>query len=150
MATDIERLSDPLADAFEALVADSERDGQRFVRRLVEEWASGRNRFDRPHEALFAALVEGRLIGVCGLNVDPHVTQPAVGRVRHLYVMASHRRLGVGRRLVEEVIRAAGGRFDTLRLRTHNPAAARLYEALGFRRTDVADCTHLLVLRGSR
>src|SRR5262249_44829517 len=93
------------------------------------------------------ARMDGRLVGVCGLNVDPYADAPAVGRVRHLYVLESRRRLGVGRRLVEEVIRTAGSRFDTLRLRTHNPAAARPYGALGFRPREEADCTHLIVLR---
>ena len=67
--------------------------------------------------------------------------------MRHLYVLRSVRRLGVGRALVGEVVQAARGPFDRLRLRTENPAAAALYEALGFRRTaDAADCSHLLEL----
>jgi ribosomal protein S18 acetylase RimI-like enzyme len=60
----------------------------------------------------------------------------------------AHRRRGVGGRLVASVIEAARGRFDHLRLRTHNPEAAALYERLGFRRRDdVADCTHVMELR---
>ena len=130
-----------------ALVAESEQAGLRFVRRLVEEWASGANRFDRPGEALFGAWVDGRLVGVCGLNADPYTSEARVGRVRHLYVLSSFRRRGVGRRLIAEVIRVARGPFDTLRLRTENSSAAQLYEALGFRRADRAtDCTHVLDL----
>jgi len=126
-----------------ALVAESERAGLSFVRRLAEEWASGHNRFDRPGEALFAAIVEGDVVGVCGLNVDSRAASPGVGRVRHLYVLSAHRRVGVGRQLVLAVIAAARSSFWQLRLRTTNPAAARLYEALGFKRTgDEADCTH--------
>jgi GNAT superfamily N-acetyltransferase len=146
-AIDVERVGDLRWDALEALVVESERDGLRFLRRLADEWASGANRFDRAGEALFAALLDGRLVGVCGLNVDPYAASPLVGRVRHLYVLTAHRRLGVGRRLVEEVIRVARNHFDTLRLRTHNPAAARLYEALGFRAGGAADCTHAMELR---
>jgi ribosomal protein S18 acetylase RimI-like enzyme len=52
--------------------------------------------------------------------------------------------MGVGQQLVLRVIQAAHGRFDELRLRTNNPAAARLYEALGFRPyDDGGDYTHL-------
>jgi GNAT superfamily N-acetyltransferase len=130
-----------------ALVAESEQAGLRFVRRLVEEWASGANRFDRPGEALFGAWVDGRLVGVCGLNADPYAAEARVGRVRHLYVLSAFRRSGVGQRLIAEVIRAARGPFDTLRLRTDNAGAARLYEALGFRRTTPAThCTHVMDL----
>jgi GNAT superfamily N-acetyltransferase len=100
-----------------------------------------------PGEALFAAMDDRVVIGLCGLNVDPYAAATTVGRVRHLYVLVARRGGGVGRRLVETVVEAARDRFDALRLRTHNPAAARLYEALGFRPVDVADCTHVLVLR---
>jgi GNAT superfamily N-acetyltransferase len=143
----IERLIELPPDRIAPMAAESERAGLRFVRRLAEEWAAGRNRFDRTGEALFAALLDERMIGVCGLNVDPYTTAPRVGRVRHLYVMSTHRRLGVGRRLVGEVIEAARRSFDHLRLRTDNPAAARFYERIGFRRcSEVADCTHLMAL----
>ena len=117
------------------------------MRRLVEEWASGANRFDRVGEALFGAWVDGRVVGVCGLNVDPYTAEEGVGRVRHLYVLSAFRRRGVGRRLIAAVIEAARGRFGALRLRTGNPEAARVYEALGFRSSGrVADCTHVMEL----
>lgn len=144
----IERLSELPSEAFGPLVAESEQAGLRFVHRLVEEWASGRNRFERPGEACFAALVDGRIVGVCGLNVDPYTVEPRVGRVRHLYVLSAYRKLGVGERLVGEVIAAGRGQFGILRLRTQNETAARLYERMGFRRCpDLADCTHLMELR---
>jgi GNAT superfamily N-acetyltransferase len=121
------------------------------VRRLAEDWATGRNRFDRPGEALFGALTDGHLVGVCGLNVDPYAAEPRVGRVRHLYVLTAHRRLGVGRQLVVTVVAAARGPFAMLRLSTVNPEAARLYEALGFRRHPAdAHCTHVMELGASR
>jgi GNAT superfamily N-acetyltransferase len=86
-------------DGTASLAADGERAGSRIVRRLVEEWASGANRFDRPGEVLLGAWLDGQLVGVCGLNVDPYAAQERVGRVRHLYVLSALRRLGVGRRL---------------------------------------------------
>ena len=87
------------------------------------------------------------MVGVCGLNVDPYAAEPRVGRVRHLYVLSEQRRLGVGRRLVSEVIEVARGRFDRLRLRTEAPGAAQLYQALGFRPSvGTDDCTHIMTL----
>src|SRR5262249_19241348 len=106
-------------------------------------WASGANRFDRPGEALLGARIDGQLVGVCGLNVDPYAADDRIGRVRHLYVLVSCRRLGIGRRLVEDVIAGARDRFDALRLSPTNPPAARLYEALGFRRAERAACSAL-------
>jgi len=143
----IEHLTDLPAAGLIVLLAESEQAGLGFLRRLADEWASGVNRFDRPGEALFGARVGRELIAVGGLNVDPYAAMPRVGRVRHLYVLSPWRRAGIGGRLVAEIVEAARGRFDRLHLRTQNPAAARLYERLGFvRRTDVAHCSHVLEL----
>jgi GNAT superfamily N-acetyltransferase len=147
----VERIVDLAPASLTTLVAESEQSGLRFVRRLIDEWASGINRFDRPAEALFAARVGGQIVGVCGLNVDPYTAEGRVGRVRHLYVKEAYRRHGIGRQLVAEVIGAARDSFDRLRLRTANPEAARLYEALGFAPcAGEADCTHALDLRVRR
>jgi GNAT superfamily N-acetyltransferase len=143
----IDRCADLPHDALAALVAESERAGWRFVRRLADEWAAAVNRFDRPGEALFVARAGARLVGVCGLNVDPYAADAGVGRVRHLYVLAEFRRVGVGRRLVEAVVAAAQGRFALLRLRTDSAEAATFYERLGFQRQiGAADCTYLRVV----
>lgn len=139
------------ADRLAPLITESEASGLRFVRRLAEEWESGVNRFDRAGEALLGALRGRRLVGVCGLNVDPYAGEGRVGRVRHLYVLTAYRRHGVGRQLLGAVIAAAHGRFAALRLSTVNPEAARLYEALGFRRqTADAHCTHVMALAAAR
>jgi GNAT superfamily N-acetyltransferase len=131
------------------LVAESEAEGFRFLRRLVEEWAGGGNRFELPGEALFAVVSGPRVVGVCGLNVDPYACESGVGRVRRLYVLAECRRRGLGRRLLQAVVAAARGHFRLLRLRTENEAAGRFYESLGFRAcAGVADCTHVLELVG--
>jgi len=128
----IERLDDLMPRHVDGLLADGERAGSRIVHRLVDEWANGVNRFDRPGEVLFGAWVDRRLIGICGLNIDPYAGDDRIGRVRHLYVSSGCRRHGVGRQLVAHLVRTARGRFDVLRLRTNDPAAARLYEAVGF------------------
>jgi GNAT superfamily N-acetyltransferase len=107
-------------------------DGYRFMSRLRTELEDGSNRFYKPGEALFLAWQDDAVVGVCGLNQDPYLGDPRIGRVRHLYVCKGARRFGVGRALVEAVIEAARGAFDTLTLRTENPDASRLYRSLGF------------------
>ena len=140
----IERVNKLVPGCLEALLAESEQAGSLIVRRLVDDWASGVNRFDRSGEALFAARLEGHLVGVCGLNVDPYSAEAGLGRLRHLYVLSAYRRRGIGRQLVAEVIAAARGRFDRLRLSTRNPEAAQLYERMGFGSTEAAHCTHVM------
>jgi GNAT superfamily N-acetyltransferase len=123
MNFDVDRLHDLPLDALAPLVAESELAGWRFLQKLLDEWAAGTNRFDKPGESLFAAWVAGRLIGVCGLNVDPYIQDGRIGRLRHLYILSDFRLLGVGRRLVETVVAAAKGRFAVLRLRTESAEA---------------------------
>lgn len=147
MTPQIERLGNLPVTGFDVLRVESEQVGLHLLRRLAYEWVSGVNRFDRPGEALFAVRMAGRLVAVGGLNVDPYAAAPGVGRVRHLYVLAAYRRLGIGRQLVTGIVAAARGRFTSLRLSTTNPAAACLYERLGFRPSaDDAHCTHVLEL----
>ena len=142
---EIERLTELSPGQLRTLIADSEAQGLRFVRRLDEEWAGGVNRFDRPGEALFVARDGSNVIGVGGLNVDPYTNDSTAGRVRHVYVLSAYRRRGIAERLVTTIVDAARGRFSTLRLHTSNPDAARLYARLGFtRRADATHCTHTL------
>jgi GNAT superfamily N-acetyltransferase len=125
------------------LAAEATADGHRMVARLIDEWATGENRFDRPGERAYLAAWNDRICGVCGLNIDPFADDDGVGRVRRLYVCAALRRRGVGSALVRELCRDARGRFRELQLRTYDPRAAAFYEAIGF--TPVAaveHCTH--------
>jgi GNAT superfamily N-acetyltransferase len=145
--TIIRRLDQLHPDRFSLLLAESEASGYRFLRRVADEWESGANRFARDGEALLAAEIDDRLIGVCGLSIDPYLGDDRVGRVRNVYVLAGYRGRGIGRRLVGAAISAALGRFDRLRLRAEEPGPARLYESLGFlARSGIADCTHILDL----
>lgn len=150
MDVKISRLFNLPADAFAPLLAESEREGWQFVRKLMGEWASGANRFDRPGEMLLGAWADGVLAGVCGLNIDPYAGDPSIGRVRRLYILGPYRGRGVGRMLVEAVVEAARSSFRTLRVRTECPIAGRLYLRLGFLPVvDSADCTYTLDLASS-
>jgi GNAT superfamily N-acetyltransferase len=132
---------------FAGLLSESEALGYRFLRRVLDEWERGVNRFSGPGEALLIAEWKGRWIGVCGLSIDPYLDDPRIGRVRNVYVLADSRRCGVGRRLVQEAISRSRGRFDRLRLRAEESEPARLYESLGFRPCQgIANCTHLMEL----
>ena len=142
----IERLTDLWLSAAADLLLESEGAGWRHVRRLTDEWVRGVNRFDGPGEALFGAKAAGRLIGVCGLNVDPYANDPRIGRVRHLYVLAEFRGQGLARRLLQAVLTAAKESFASLRLRTECPDTAGFYQSLGFHRVQSQDCTHMLRL----
>ena len=113
------------------------------MERLRDEWLSGRNRFDGPGEAFFVASIDQRMVGVCGLNVDPYANDPSVGRVRRLYVAPGARRKGAGRALVAAAIAQARVSFRKVTLRTD---ADLFFKAVGFERVEgVEAATHQLV-----
>ena len=127
----LQRVSNLDVSSIRPLVAESLEEGVTFIERLEREYLSGVNRFDGPGEVLFVATEGDTPVAVCGLNRDPYLGDPAIGRVRHLYVLKAYRHLGLGRSLVRAVMAAAEGRFHMLTLRTENPVAARLYVSLG-------------------
>jgi ribosomal protein S18 acetylase RimI-like enzyme len=109
------------------LIAESEQQGLRFVRRLADEWASGANRFDRPGEALFGWISVGR-------SRDPDAG-PGTGEVWAVYVAPEHWGRGAGRALWERgatQLSASGFADITLWVFKENRRARRFYEAAGF------------------
>jgi GNAT superfamily N-acetyltransferase len=141
-AASIEKYAGPTPPPIDALVAAAETEGHGFVRRTVEEWASGANRFDAPNEVWFLAELDGAVTGMCGVNIDRHLYDPTVGRLRHLYVHPDHRSGGLGERLVDACLKHASGRFTTIRLRTPGEEADRFYDKLGFLRSASDTASH--------
>ena len=122
----------------DALVTQASADGFRHVYRLRDDWLNGHNRFEEPGEAFFVATIDGRIVGVCGLNVDPYADDPAVGRVRRLYVVPDVRRKGAGAALVSAVVDAARGSFRKVTVRTDEDL---FFRATGFERVEGIDAT---------
>jgi GNAT superfamily N-acetyltransferase len=109
------------------LLVESEEEGFRFVRRILDQGASAMD-----DATWYGAWRAEELVAIGGLTRDPYVESPSVGRLRHLYVRKSERRRGIGRALVTALEQVAIGRFELVRLRTDTVAAARFYEALGY------------------
>ncbi|MBP1773028.1 MAG: family acetyltransferase [Holophagaceae bacterium] len=129
------------------LVRESEAEGFEFVGRLRDEWNSRHNRFDQPGEVFFTARLQGRLVGICGLNRDPYSGEPGVGRVRRMYVRKEFRRFGIGRLLLSAITEVARDHFSFLSLRTDNAIATQFYERQGFQPSSRFEGgTHLLSL----
>jgi GNAT superfamily N-acetyltransferase len=123
---------------------ESVRAGFSMVARLRDGWESGSNRFAEDGEILLGAFRAGKLIGTAGLNRDPYLGDPSVGRIRHVYVLESERRRGIARTLVQRVVAHAVGRFRVVRLSTGH--ASRFYDSLGFTRLDGEHVTHVMAL----
>lgn len=133
----------------ELLHSEAKDEGYDFIETLVEEWASGANRFDAPGEALCGHLDQGLLVAVGGLNCDPFAGRPDMGRIRRVYVRPAWRNRGVGRALVTALVGEARTYFSCVRLRAENALAARLYESMGFVPIASPDASHILVFEKS-
>ena len=121
----------PDAPGFAALRTESLEQHFNMLRRLAENWQSGKNRFNAPGETLLGAFVNHQLVGVCGINSDPFSPQPRAGRIRHLYISEKCRGLGIGKQLLAVVMADASIWFDFLN--THAPKAAYgFYHRAGF------------------
>ena len=62
-----------------ALKAESVALNFNMLRRLEENWQRGENRFNAPGEKLLGAFLNGKLVGICGLNRDPFSQQSRAG-----------------------------------------------------------------------
>lgn len=134
-----------LPDDIGPLLKAAETEGHDLVRRLVDDWVDGSNRFDRKGEVALAAWADSRLVAVGGLNRDPYLDSATVGRIRHVYVSPDMRGRGVGRLLVSALVDHARTTFKRVRLRSKG--APDFYLALGFEETDAEpDATHVMEL----
>jgi ribosomal-protein-alanine N-acetyltransferase len=99
---------------------------------FTEPWpiASFVGELNNPLAVYFVAEQDGAVLGYAGMHAildEGHVTNIAVA--------PGHRRLGIGRRLCETLIRGAAMRklrLLTLEVRESNTAARALYRAYGF------------------
>jgi|SRR5690606_15319565 len=129
----IERVTSLEEYKLDLLIEDSLSEGYKFIKRLVDEYTLGSNKFDKNGESLYVAKIDDEVIGIGGLNIDPYLNLSDVGRVRHLYVLRKNRGTGVGKKLLNAIIDEARANFRTIRLSsTDNPAAIKLYIECGF------------------
>lgn len=145
--TAVERVLDQPQNVLADLIEESTAQGADALRRLVADWRSGTHRFAGPGEGLFVALRNGRVAGVCALEADAASPGRTAGRLRDVYVSATHRRSGIGKELVRAVVEEAAKTFTTLTLRADTPGAAAFFTALGFRPAGEPQATHCLDLR---
>ncbi|PQV55069.1 N-acetylglutamate synthase-like GNAT family acetyltransferase [Paraburkholderia sp. BL21I4N1] len=128
------------------LEREASKQGFKFLGRLIEEWRTGSNRFNKPGERLLVALAAGNIVGIGGLNVDPYKPIGDTARLRRLYVASSFRRRGVGEALVYALLKEASGTFRVIRLSTDTEAAAAFYVRLGFSAIEDETATHIKFL----
>lgn len=85
---------------------------------------------------VLAAFSGPQLIGTAGFYRLPNQKEAHRGHIWGVYVASGHRKQGVGRRLMAELLRIAssqpGLELINLAVASHNTPAKRLYESLAF------------------
>ena len=137
---ELEPVLEALPVGFDALRADALAEGFRQVERLAADWEARTTRFDRDGEALLAARLNGVLVGIGGLTIEPVV--PDALRMRRFYVRPAFRRIGVGRQLVTALL--AGGNGDRSITVNAAPASIAFWESVGFNPDPRDGHTHIL------
>jgi GNAT superfamily N-acetyltransferase len=144
----INKVTSLKTDELKNIIDDSLSDGYKFVKRLVDEFENGSNKFDKNGESLYVAIDGDDIIGVGGLNIDPYREESDVGRVRHLYVLRKNRGHGVGKKLLRIIIEEAQKHFRILTLSTDNPIADKLYRDAGFIKAEgIYKASHIMNLK---
>lgn len=140
------KLITDLPHDFSILESESKLDGFNFLEKMRLEWLSGKNLFNKKSEALYGIFENDKLLAIGGIKIDPYSTEPSVGRVRHLYVSKSHRKHGLGSRLLKEILKDASNSFSKIRLRTDTIEAAIFYEKLGFKKIIDESASHQWII----
>lgn len=91
----------------------------------------GDRRIDNWRGELFIAVDEGEVVAYISYSSNLFYNRPFIGL---LCVRASHRRRGIGRQLVNQVLRAYDGLDVWVSTEEWNEPAVKLFESLGFKK----------------
>jgi GNAT superfamily N-acetyltransferase len=128
----IQAITHLTADVIQPLLDVSVAEGYSFVQRLWDEYQSGFNTFSDGGALLLGVFDDGVLIAIGGVHPDPYLNNPAIGRIRHVYVLPQQRRRGIAGTLVQALMERTSDTFTTFTLRTLTDHGRAFYADLGF------------------
>ena len=128
-------IDDPDKYDIETIRYESDKEGYNIINRLITDYRSGQNRFDKKGEKLVGFTRNDETVAICGLNIEP--TDQKLGRIRRLYVSAEFRHLGIGTELVKHLIEYAGQHFEGVVVNIGDLPIGDFYQSIGF--SPVAD-----------
>jgi GNAT superfamily N-acetyltransferase len=122
--------AEQLPEQIKELAKQAQKEGFQFVDRLIEEFESGKNRFDQPGEFLLLGYDDDKLVACGGLNQqwNENEIDARIGRVRRFYVLPKYRKHGVGKQLLQQLEKEARANISALCLNTDTKNAAHFYQ----------------------
>jgi GNAT superfamily N-acetyltransferase len=130
--TNIQPIQHLTADLIQPLLDASLAEGYTFIQRLWDEYRSGVNTFSDGGALLLGVLQDDALSAIGGVHPDPYLNDPAIGRIRHIYILPTLRRRGIAGALVQALMERTSATFTTFTLRTLTDHGRAFYAALGF------------------
>ena len=115
-----------------------------IVNRLVTDYDSDDNKFDKEGEKLIGFLLDDKVVALCGLNIEP--TNGRYGRIRRLHVLPEYRNQGIGTQLVRYLIAYARHNFKGVVVNIGKLSTDNFYKSMGFRSVTNYSFTHILML----
>jgi GNAT superfamily N-acetyltransferase len=123
---------------------EAEKEGCNIINRLITDYDSGKNKFDKEEEKLIGFITDEMIVTLCGLNIEP--TNIQYGRIRRLYVLPAYRNQGIGTEPVNHLITYAKHYFEGVVVNIGDLPISYFYESIGFNSIDNPSYTHLLML----
>jgi GNAT superfamily N-acetyltransferase len=145
MTIDIRRFRDRLPQEIADLESEARQEGYLHITRLIDEWSTGDNRFQRDGERLLGAYVDDALAGIGSMTVETAMS--GVLRMRRFYVRPATRGRGIGRILALALLDHARSFCTVVTVHAGNDGAAKFWESLGFQPHGRDGYTHLLALQ---
>ncbi|MFC1933165.1 GNAT family N-acetyltransferase [Chloroflexota bacterium] len=114
----------------ETIRYESDKEGYNMINRLIADYHSGRNKFNKKGEKLIGFLLDNEIIAVCGLNIES--TNDKLGRIRKLYVLKNYQHRGIGTELVKYLVNHAKPYFEGVVVNIGNLPVDNFYKSIGF------------------
>nr|WP_141436352.1 GNAT family N-acetyltransferase [Bacillus cereus] len=128
----MKKFEDVLKYEINHLVQESKEEGFNFLTKLVNEYETEINTFNKTGECLYGIFQEEMLIGIGGLNKDPYTEDNKIGRLRRFYISKDYRRIGLGKLLLNRLLSHAEKYFQIVVLHTDTKQGDMFYTANGF------------------
>ncbi|PEX94047.1 GNAT family N-acetyltransferase [Bacillus cereus] len=128
----MKKIEDVLKYEINHLVQESKEEGFNFLTKLVNEYETEINTFNKTGECLYGIFQEEMLIGIGGLNKNPCIEDNKIGRLRRFYISKDYRRIGLGKLLLNRLLSHAEKYFQVVVLHTDTKQGDMFYTANGF------------------